>query len=243
MSEQTADDMRPLLSEVRKRGRLSEDEVRSTALTAADKACAMFAPEIPLSNEQRERIGGIFHLIDPRFADQSPDEMAKWLGFIAMIYSNMLYEVLHGQVPYYNPAAFTTFRLGRDEHPITKRGSTLAEYRTVSSGRTYQSVSLPVGHGMYYRIGTSAPKAQQTGLVPVDEGELLISTRAIYFGGQRQTFKIAHSSILRLESFRDGFGVHENYGSGKAFIPYSLGFDDGWFFVNLLSALTAQTAA
>ena len=57
----------------------------------------------------------------------------------------------------------------------------------------------------------------------VDQGHVLISTRAIYFGGQQTTFKIPYSSILRLESFVDGFGVYENHGRGKVFIPYTLG--------------------
>ena len=91
---------------------------------------------------------------------------------------------------------------------------------------------------MYYRIGTSQPRTQQTGLVPVDQGLMVITTKAILYSGQQRNFRLPYSSILRLESFVDGFGIHENYGSGKVFIPGLIGtMDEGWYFYNLVSAL------
>lgn len=56
---------------------------------------------------------------------------------------------------------------------------------------------------MYYRVGASNP-TKQFGLVPTDEGELLCTDTAIYFGGNRSTLRIPHKNILRLESFTDG---------------------------------------
>lgn len=90
---------------------------------------------------------------------------------------------------------------------------------------------------MYYRIGTSIPRTQQTGLVPIEDGQMLVTMQAIYFGGLQHNFRLPYSAILRLEPFADGVGVFPDHGSGKVFIPGSLGFDDGWFFYNLISAL------
>jgi|SRR5579875_166830 len=228
-------------SALQQKGRLTDTEVRKALLRAADMACMSLAHEHPVSDEDADRIGEVFKAIEPDWFKE-PAKLVHWHGYCSLLLSNTLYEVLHGQNPYFDPSTPISFRLGRDEHPIIKRNATLAEYKTVSSGGGYQSVSLPIGGGMYYRLGTSVPRSQQTGLVPVDTGEFLVTTKALYFGGQKDTFRIPFSSILRLESFADGVGVYENYGGGKVFIPFTLGFDDGWFFYNLVAALVAQAA-
>jgi hypothetical protein len=209
-------------------------------LEAADKAAFEIAVKEPISNAESERIWNIFIAIDPNWASTFTSQISKWPGYTRLDQSNVLYQVLHGEVPYYNPEGFADLRFRKDEHPVIRRNATLAEYRTVSSGGYgFQSVSLPIGAGMYYRIGSSQPHSQQSGLMPIDDGNLVITTKAILFTGERTNFRIDYGSILRIESFVDGFGIHENYGAGKVFIPALIGTaDEGWYFYNLVSALS-----
>ncbi len=235
----TAEELVPLLQSLRAKGRFAESDSKHALMQAADTASMTLAHDHPVSNEDIERIGAIFRLFDDRWFEDA-QRIVNWHGYLSLDFSNVLYQVLHGQVPYHHPDLANGFFLDHNEHPILRRNATLAEYRQVSTGRTYHSMSLPVGGGIYYRIGASAPRTQQTGLVPIDQGKMLITTKAIYFSGTTTTFKLPYSSILRLESFVDAVGVYENHGRGKVFIPGSLGMDDGWFFYNLISALTAQ---
>gem|GEM_PF-4050969 len=219
------------------RGRLSVQQAKSLALKFADDVTHGLAMGSPVSNEEAERIGEIFKSIDAECFND-PQKLITWEGYVALIHSNVLYQVMHKEVPYYNAEAFRDFRLEDDEHPILRRYATLAEYKTISTGQTYQSVSVPIGGGIYYRLGASQPRSTQTGLVHVADGLLLITTKALYFSSPITTFQISYYSIIRIESFVDGFGIYENYGTGKVFIPALLGTkDEGWYFYNLVSAL------
>lgn len=228
------------ISELRERGRLNGMDISRDLLRSADSAAMTLAHDHPVSDEDLERIGELFKVFEPEFFERGGDYFKRWHGYVSLSFSNTLYQVLHGIVPYFPPDGQTSFRLSRDETIIVKRGAGLAEYRTVSSGGGYQSVSLPVGGGVYYRLGASLPKTESTGLVLVDQGSMLVTTHAVYFGGAKASFRIPYDSILRLESFADGIGIYENHGTGKVLLPYSLGFDDGWFFYNLISALSDQ---
>jgi len=219
-------------------GRLDDADAQAVMLKAIDKVTLTLAQNTPNSPDECDRIMSFYSATDKTWHDDVKSKVS-WSGYVSLLHSGTLYEVLHRQIPYQNREAFSDFRLGKDEHPILRRLATLAEYKTVSTGRSYQSVGLPIGGGMYYRVGTSTPQRQQTGLMPVDEGVMVITTQAIIFSGQTRNFRLPYSSILRFEPFDDGFGVHENQGGGKVFIPALLGtMDEGWYFYNLVSALS-----
>jgi hypothetical protein len=230
--------VKPSIDLAKSAGRLSDAEARLALINSLDKVSQKVAAESPMSNEAFERIYELYLGIGYDF--QSLEiKQNHWYGYIALAMSNVLYQILHGQLPYYDPTGRMSFQLTHQERPIFSTGRTvLAEYKSISSQSVYQSVGLPIGAGLYYRIGASSTPSHQTGLVPSDEGELLLTTKAIYFGGQKSTFKITYDSILRLESFLDGVGIFQHYGSGKVFIPDYSGMDTGWFFYNLVSALT-----
>jgi hypothetical protein len=225
------------MQEIIQRGRLGTDEAKAAMLKAVDKATYEYAVGNAISTEEADRVGELFKSIEPTWFDK-PESLIRWDGYMALIHSNTVHELLNARVPYYTPEMSSGFRLGHDEHPIVRRNATLAEYKSVSTGSTFQSISLPVGGGLYYKLGQSHPNTRQTGLVPVDGGLMLVTTHAIYFGGDLNTFRIPYHSILRIEPFVDGFGIFENYGAGKVFIPSPLGSaDEGWFFYNVVSAL------
>lgn len=237
----TAAEIAPRIAEEIQRGRLTSAVANAVGLAGLNHDCLMMAPQQPTSTEEYSRLGELFTVFDPEFFQADGRRLLRSPGYMAVVLSHTLYQVMQGTIPYWGDAP-VNFMLGRNEHPIVRRRCSLAEYRNVSAGRSYHSVGIPIGGGMYYRIGASTPKTTHLNLVVVDEGELLITDRAIYFGGQQSTFKVPYTSILRLDSYTDGFGVHENFGSGKVFIPGNPGFEDGWFFHNLVSTLTARVA-
>ncbi len=81
------------------------------------------------------------------------------------------------------------FNLQSGEHPVFTAGKVVfAEERTVSThSRTFGSLSLPIGAGMYYRIGGSQGHQEQaSGLMPLDMGEMLITNRHSISAGRRK---------------------------------------------------------
>lgn len=237
LSSTTPNNFKSQIDSLRNTGRLTQDDAKSVSVRAADQACLKLALNNPISNDNAERIGDLFTSLDEKWHEE-PAKLVNWPGYVSLMHSNTIFQVLHKEIPYQNAASFSDFRLESDEHPITRRNATLAEYRNISNGYNFQSVGIPIGGGMYYRIGTSHPRTQQTGLVPVDQGLMVITTKAIIFSGQQRNFRLPYSSILRLESFVDGFGIHENYGKGLVFIPAQIiSADEGWYFYNLIAAL------
>jgi hypothetical protein len=140
------------------------------------------------------------------------------------------------------------FNLRAGELPVFQTGNCVAyaEERTVTTNRSrsYQGLSLPVGGGIYYHIGGSQGHQERTsGLLPLDGGKILITTKALYFGGQEKTFRIALDHVLRYQPYVDGVGVCEDHKTPKIFVFDYRGMDVGWFFYNLLSALSNPKAS
>ena len=235
-----ASEVTPTLDSLKQEGRLANEGTTKSLLRAADKAALTLAHEQPASNYVLEQVGDLFSAAQPNFLTGGVN-LKDYPGFISLTFSNTLFQILHGETPYFNPSTTINFRLSSDEQPILKRNARLAEYGNLPKGGGSQSISLPIGGGLYYRLSASLPRSEETGLVLLDEGELLITTKAIYFGGLKQALHLPYSSILRLESLADGIGIYQHHGTGKVLIPASLGFDDGWFFYNLIAALTART--
>ena len=66
----------------------------------------------------------------------------------------------------------------------------------------------------------------------------LITSHALYFGGQKTTLRIPLDRVLRYQAYVDGVAVCESHGAPKVFTFDYRGMDTGWFFYNVLSALT-----
>lgn len=222
--------------------RLPTEILSPQLLAAADAATLSRALEEPVDTDSFERIGAIYDLFSPGISTD-PQRLLTWPGYLALINSNTLYQVMHGIPLYCPPEMSEGFVLRRDETPIQRRGAVLMQHKAIQRGSSYQSVGVPLGRGVYYRLGSSMPRAQEWGLTPVDSGTLLITNKATYFGGQRETMRIPHSSILRLESFNDAVGIHPSHGRAMIFVLGTVGpKEDGWYFYNLLSHLAAEEA-
>ena len=226
---------------LKQEGKLETSEVRLLLISAADRASQEYAVHAPVTQEDFERIFTIYKGIGYEIGSQEI-KVRSWYGFPSLALSRIMYRVLHGEEVEYDATGKMSFHLSHSEQPIFSTGrAILATFRDVASRNYYQSVGMPIGGGLYYRIGAATTPTHQTSLVPSDEGEILLTTEALYFGGLKSTFKIPYGSILRLEPFTDGIGVFQSHGVGKVFVPDYSGMEIGWFLYNVLTFLVNKT--
>ena len=219
--------------------KFSFDRYRDTFLQTANDAATEIAKHSPIAESELKRLVSVLQ----RFGiDAYTSEWAqrKWFGMAFVSMSHTLWQVLNNVTPYYDPSGRMQFNLAAGELPVFSVGkATFAEERIVHSPRTFSGLSLPIGGGAYYHIGGSQEESV-SGLLPIDMGEILITNRALYFGGQKKTMRLVLSRVVRFQAYVDGIGVCESHGAPKVFVPDYSGMDTGWFFFNLLTALASQ---
>ena len=212
---------------------------REALLQGANDAASQIALQSPISEKELDRLVGILQGFESS-AYGSEYATRRWFGFAQLSMSHTLWQVLHHNAPLFEDAG--EFNLRSDETPVFQTGNcvTYAEERTISNhARSFGGLSLPVGAGVYYHIGGSQGHQERTsGLLPLDGGKMLITSHALYFGGQQTTLRIPLDRVLRYQAYVDGVGVCESHGAPKVFTFDYRGMDTGWFFYNVLSALT-----
>ncbi len=234
--------------------RVSFKYVRDEVLQGANDAASQIALKSPISPSEFKRLVDIlvgfrisgFGASELQLSDEYRAQMVqrKWFALAQLHMSSVLSQVLNNITPNFDDTVGepVAFNLRAGEVPIFQTGDCVmyAEERTVSNhSRSYQGLSLPVGRGIYYHIGGSQGHQERTsGLVPLDGGKILVTSKALYFGGQTKTFKIQLDHVLRYQPYVDGVGVCESHGAPKVFVFDYRGMDVGWFFYNLLVALT-----
>ena len=223
--------------------RVPFDQFRDTLIQGVNDAAGQIALKSPITEEELVRVVDILKGFG---IDQYTSEwktQRRWYGLALLGMSHTLWQVLHGITHYYDGSGRMQFNLHSGELPIFSAGKvTFARRGTVSNYvRNFGGLSMPIGGGIYYHVGGSqAHREQVSGLLPIDVGEMLITNQALYFGGPKETLRIRLNDVLRHQSYVDGVGVHESHGAPKVFVPDFSGMDTGWFFFNLLSALTSK---
>lgn len=229
--------------------RASFKYVRDAIHQGANDAASQIALKSPVSSSEFKRlveiIRGFDGSLNTELSGEYTSQMAqrKWYAMPQLHMSYVLWQVLKNITPNFDETGETVaFNLRAGELPIFQTGNcvTYAEERTVSNrSRSYQGLSIPVGGGIYYHIGGSQGHQERTsGLLPLDGGKILITTKSLYFGGQEKTFRISLDHVLRYQPYVDGVGVCEDGKAPKVFVFDYRGMDVGWFFYNLLSALS-----
>ena len=212
---------------------------KETILQAANDAACQIAQKSPISDDELARLVNVLKGFG--FPEGNRDEILrlKLFGMAFSGMSNTLWQVCNDR--YHGDGGRTQFNLQRGEDPIFSAGKvTFAEEQTANTGsRSFGGLSLPIGAGMYYHLGASQGH-KASGLKAVDIGEILITSQSLYFGGRIKTMRISLANVLRYEPYVDGVGICEAYGPSKVFIPDYSGMDTGWFFINLLSAITSK---
>jgi len=180
-----------------------------------------------------------------RGAGFQQDEMRKTPGFPAMVFSFLIWTVLHDEIEPYQGSV--RFNLQSGEIPVFGVANVLvSEQRTVSSyvGR-YSGASIRVANGLYYHLGgVRGHKEEHTSLQQVDYGDFLMTTRSVYFGGTEKgvNFRLPYSHIIRFEPYSDAVGICRDGGREQIFAPQQV-VASGWWLFNVLQALASKDSA
>jgi hypothetical protein len=83
--------------------------------------------------------------------------------------------------------------------------------------------------------GTSEPARKS---VPVDQGDFVITDKAIYFGGMHEVFHLLFEKIGALNRIgSDGIVILKDSSAATSAKPWALYFPDAWFAYQLLTTL------
>ena len=212
--------------------------VREALLQGINDGASQIALQSPITDEEFNRLVKLLQGFGI-WEYHSEYASRRWFGLKQLGLSNTLWKVLHQEKPPFEDTV--AFNLRSSETPIFQTGScvTFAEERTVHP-RSFVGLSIPVGMGMYYHVGsTQGHQERASSLLPVDGGKILITTHSLYFGGQQKTFRVPLDTV-RYQPYVDAVGICESHGVQKVFIFDDRGMDVGWFFYNLLSAITGN---
>lgn len=99
-------------------------------------------------------------------------------------------------------------------------------------------MSFRIAKGVYYRVGGFKGRpVESTERAHVDTGVLVITTKHIYFGGGKKSFRIRLDKIVSFTPFSNGIGVQRDAASAK---PQVFQTGDGWFIYNVLTNLAGS---
>lgn len=230
-----------------------QNHVHVALMDGLDAGISQLSKKAPISNEDFARTQAMCDQFDTENADEiQRNRSLKHFGQIDRILSSVLWKAQNNCQQQWPDGMFN---LHRGEILCYQSGSAvLAEEKTVTTGRGYGGVSMPIG-GMYVHLGESVPQ-KVSGLMPIDAGTFAITTQNIYFAGSNTTEQISLRNVVRYQPYLDGIGICEAHGVPKVFTLFqdcqlpdgrSLSgctrYDAGWFLHPLLTALTNRLNA
>lgn len=151
--------------------------------------------------------------------EQELEKIQKYLGITdGEIQSNkkelarlrLLYEIQQGNIP---TVAVTNLVMQKDEKAYWSEPAILAEEKIIN--RSYvggsRGVSLRVMKGVSYRIGSyRGHVVNETGVVAVSNGALVITSKRFIFQGDKKSFAVNLNKILDIKVFSNGIHFSEN---------------------------------
>src|SRR6266567_3368805 len=155
-------------------------------------------------------------------ASLSQDEMRATSGFRSMVFSFLIWTVLHDEIEPYTGQV--QFNLQKGEVPVFGMANVLLseERATTSYAGAYSGASIRVAHGLYYHLGgMRGHRVESASIQEVDYGDFLMTTQAIYFGGREHgvNFRLPYKQIVRFQPYSDAVGICKNGGKEKFFSP------------------------
>lgn len=100
--------------------------------------------------------------------------------------------------------------------------------------------SVRVVSGFYVRNSRFRSRTEETEVTEhVDTGVLGLTTKHIYFSGQRKKFRVRYDKIVSFDYYRDGLGITRDALTAKP-QKFVVGSGRGWFTSNLVYLLADQ---
>jgi hypothetical protein len=230
------EDVSALLSKIATQSLIPHDQIMTVMKDAWSRGAVELAMKQPMDDSALSLSSSIF-----KGYGLTDRDMVKTAGFRNTVFSFILYTVLHDAIePYEGPVSFN---LATGEIPIFGIANVLLSEDKTSRSYVggYSGASVRIGNGMYYHFGGMKGQAIESHAVQeVDYGDFLITTNAVYFGGERTNFKIPYNRIIRTQPYTDGIAIAKDGGKPEIFQTTQQP-DSGWFLFNVIEALTKRT--
>jgi hypothetical protein len=252
---------------------ISPDQVHSALKEGWSQGAEQRSKAQPVSNEERLAINGIYLA-----AGLTDEEMlGKTSGTHALLYSNLTWQVLHDRIMPFQissepPPGFlpneavpgvigmmnpTSFNLQAGEVRVWGLANVFLKQAVTTTAYVsgYSGASVRVASGLWYRFGgLRGHREQTTSVRDLDCGELLITTRAIYYSGRATdgsglNFRTPFNQIIQFKPYSDAVGICRNGAREQILAPRHVVWSDGvisgptdigYYLFNLLQALAAK---
>ena len=190
-----------------------------------------------LSQEEEDALGGFrqhFGLSQSQLDDNG--------RYSRLVQAGVLRDVMEGKLPErMNITGRLPFNLMKSEDLIWVfqdagyyKTKTEREFRGSSMG-----VSVRVASGVYLRPSQFRGRSHSREVtIHADTGMLGVTTKHLYFHGDRERFRVRHDKIVSFEAYDDGIGIMRDNLRAK---PEAFVTDDGWFIYNLVTNIDNLT--
>lgn len=236
--------------------------------------------EHPVSDEECLAILDIYRAAGLAAGLTDAEWMCRNAAAHALLYSNKTWTVLHDRIRPYEilsepPQGFspneavtgvigtinpTSFNLQAGEVRVWGLANVFLKQTVTMTAYVggYSGASVRVASGLWYRFGgLHGHREQSTSMRDLDCGELLITTRAIYYsgratGGSGLNFRLPLNQIVQFKPYSDAVGICKSGAREQILAPRHVVWGDGvvsgprdvgYYLFNLLQALAAKDSA
>lgn len=194
-----------------------------------------------------------------RLCEQSgftQQELSKTDGFRSVTFSMLLWAITNDVKELYANAmvSHNPFNCESGEVPIAFFGSVVYSQETTTRSRVggYSGLSVRVAPGVYSHFGGfKGQQVERVAMKEIDYGGMLLTTGAMYFGGEHTTFRISFDNIISFRAQEDGIGFSRKTGHGipevfSVLVPDKDGNPTqapamfGWFLFNATQFLASK---
>ena len=215
-----------------RRGFIADDELPALVGRGLRAAEAKVLDDDLLDEDEERRVLGFIRSLEAAgLEDPAVESVRDRLGAAGVVRL-----VLEGKNPWSRKdgASVHGFRLMKSEAPVWEFEP--VDYEILKSRVQYtggsRGASFRVAQGVYLRTGSFRGERQvHEERHRVDRGRLLVTTKHVYFAGDRHRFRIRHDRVVGYEPLPDGFEVTRDRANAKPERFYGM---DGWFAYNLL---------
>ena len=182
---------------------LTEDDIRKIRVDAYLAAFEVAKADKKVSKEEAEELASIQKYLG--IGEMEIESTKKELARL-----RLLGEIQEGNLPTTTVVNLVTLR---DELVYWTEPAILAEEKVIN--RRYEGgssgVSFRIAKGVSYRVGGHRGHfISETGIVPVSNGELVLTSKRVIFKGDNKSFATKLDQILNLQLFSNGFCFSEN---------------------------------
>jgi len=252
---------------------IPQDEVCSALINGWSQGAEQRSKAQPVSDDEYQAIIDIYESAGLAADGWSGKNEAAG----ALFYSHLTWTVLHDQIrPFEIPSEPppgclpneavpgvisvmnpSSFNLQAGEVRVWGLANVLLKQAVTTTAYVggYSGASVRVASGLWYRFGgLRGHREESTSVRELDCGELLITTRAIYYsgratGGSGLNFRLPFNQIIQFKPYLDAVGICKSGAREQILAPRHMVWSDGvisgprdigYYLFNLLQALAAK---